>query len=281
MDNRRDRSTGWKHAKLSGHENEAKVEHMFEDKDFCSEFSARLGIGEIKSASVGGLCETDVECVLGGHTKSKTDLVIELVDGSKVKISIKKSSGGQVYLIGVDRFVTGFEKQFSVVIPDDIKDSLKLYFYGHADTYNLLINPAITAGQTDQLINYQNRKGRLVWDSLVKMDKEKADRLLQWFRDNAANIAEYCFSRGLAKNSDDWADYVWYVNYLGEDDFDIIFSISDIREAISSHLDMVVPGKRTGGSTILMPFGFVQWHQKQMQFHHSLVTLCEIVENQR
>lgn len=281
MNKGRDRAEGWKHAKLSGHKNESKVEKLFENKDFCSQFSTRLGIGKIKSAKVGGLGEKTVECILGGHTKSKTDLVLELEDGTKVNISIKKSAAGQVFLVGVDRFISGYEKQFGVVIPDDIKDSLKLYFYGHPDIQKHLKNPSITSGQKDELINYQKRKGRLVWTSLVNLDKDKANRLLKWFKDNASNIAEYCFSRGLAKNSDDWAEYVWYVNNLGEDESDVIFSISDIMEATASHLEMFVSGPKKGGSTILMPFGFVQWHQKQMQFHHLLKNLRKIVKNKR
>ena len=97
MSIRRDRSSGWQYAKLSGHENESDVENLFSDSKYCHEFSKRLGIGKIKSASVGGLCETDVPSVLGDKTKSKTDLQLLLEDGSTVNISIKKSWGGSVY----------------------------------------------------------------------------------------------------------------------------------------------------------------------------------------
>lgn len=51
----RDRATGWQHAKLSGHENESDVEQLFNDDNFKVAFSKRLGIGEIASATVGGL----------------------------------------------------------------------------------------------------------------------------------------------------------------------------------------------------------------------------------
>ena len=44
----RDRATGWKHAKLSGHENESDVEQLFKDDNFRAAFSKRLGIGEIE-----------------------------------------------------------------------------------------------------------------------------------------------------------------------------------------------------------------------------------------
>ena len=90
----RSRAIGWQHAKLSGHKNEVAVMHLFDDSDFCDKFSERLGIAKIKSKSVGGLNEHDVDCVLGGKTKSKTDLVLTLVDGNKVNISLKKSAAG-------------------------------------------------------------------------------------------------------------------------------------------------------------------------------------------
>lgn len=198
-------------------------------------------------------------------------------DGRTVNVSIKKSAGGQVYLIGVDRFISGYERQYSCVVPDDVKDSLKLYFFGHPDTRDLLGDPSVVAGQTGKNIAYQKRKGRLVWESLNNLDPKKAERLLAWFRDNASDLADFCFSKGLAKNESDWADYVWYVNTLGEDDFDVIYSVADIKEAVAANAFRTVPGTRGGGTTIVLPFGFVQWHQRQMQFHHKLSSLSGIV----
>lgn len=274
----RDRATGWQHAKLSGHENESDVEQLFNDDNFKVAFSKRLGIGEIASATVGGLRETDVISVFGDKTKSKTDLTIVLKDGNTVNISIKKSWGGQVYLIGVDRFIAGFEKHFDKEIPAQIKELLYIYFYGSPKTDSLLNDAKVIANETAALVSYQKKHNRLVWTSLYNWDKSKADSLLQWFKDNISEIAEYCFARGLAKDKKDWTQYVWYINLLGEDDFDEIFSISDIKSAMSSHLDEVCPSSQNGGSTTQLPFGFVQWHQQKMQFHHSLEKLSEFVK---
>ena len=279
MENIRDRAAGWQHAKLSGHLNEADVESLFRDTSFCDAFSKRLGIKKIKFASVGGLCETDVISVLGDKTKSKTDLQLTLEDDSVVNISIKKSCAGQVYLIGVDRFISGYEKQFGEIIPDDIKNLLYLYFYGHSKTDDLLKNPSITTEQPTKLIEYQKKHNRLVWDSLYKMDMGAAESLLNWFKNNIDKIADYCFARGLAKDSDNWAHYVWYINLLGEDNADTIFSIADIKLAVVKHKDLVFPSKMNGGSTTQLPFGFVQWHQTKMQFHHIFDKLVEIVPN--
>ena len=278
MNTGRDRSSGWQHAKLSGHENEADVERLFQDRNFCDSFSRRLGIGRIVSASVGGLYETDVKSVFGDKTKSKTDLAIILENGQRVNVSIKKSWGGQVYLIGVERFIDGYEKQFGEVIPVAIKDLLYLYFFGNPRTDELLSNPTVTANQSSKLVQYQKRHNRLVWESLFNWDKESATALLTWFKVNIDKIAEYCFSRGLAANKSDWAEYVWYINLLGEDDVDIVFSVEEIKQAVKKHPELVCPSSQNGGSTTQLPFGFVQWHQAKMQFHHSLEKLSEIIE---
>lgn len=273
----RDRASGWRHAKLSGHENESDVETLFKDQSFRDSFSKRLKIGTIVSASVGGLCETNVPSVLGKKTKSKTDLQLLLADGTRINVSIKKSPGGQVYLIGVENFINGFEKQFNTTIPEDIKDSLRLYFFGHPNTNALLNDANVVKGEDSLLIQYQREHNRLVWKSLYNYNKPKADALMTWFKDNMGNIATFCFSSGLASNKDDWADYVWYVNELGEGDFDHIFSIKDIVAAVVKNQAMVLPSSKNGGSTTYLPLGFVQWHQEKMQFHHSMEKLLQIV----
>lgn len=273
----RNRASGWRHAKISGHENEMDVERLFNNDDFCNSFSARLGVGKIIKSEVGGRYETNVPSIIGHTTKSKTDLKLYLESGKIINISIKKSWGGQVYLISVDRFIKGYEKHFSAVIPEDIKDSMYLYFYGHEKTLSLLDDINIVAGESPRIISYQKRKCRLVWKSLENYNKAKAEKFLQWIKDNIDTIAEYCFSRGLASQSSEWADYIWYINLLGEDDVDVIFKVSDIKSAMMDNVEKVFASQINGGSTIRLPFGFVQWHQCQMQFHHDLALLLECV----
>ena len=193
----RGRAEGWQYAKLSGHRNEAEVQNLFSDEQYCTAFSQRLGIKRVVSATVGGLHEHNVESIIGKTTKSKTDLVLELDDGSTVNISIKKSRGGQVYLIGVDAFIAGFEAHF----------------------------------------------GEEIWNTLIKYSESDANKLMQWIKDNIDKIAEFCFAQGLAKNRSNWADYVWYINTIGEADFDYIFRVSDISNAVKCHSDNIVPGK--------------------------------------
>ncbi|MBO7300271.1 MAG: hypothetical protein J6U53_02545 [Tidjanibacter sp.] len=277
MSNSRNRATGWQHAKLSGHANETNVENLFKDTHFCELFSKRLGIKKIVSAKVGGLCETNVTSVLGDKTKSKTDLKLTLEDGNVVNISIKKSNDGQVFLIGVERFIAGYELQFKESIPDHIQDLLYLYFYGNPKTQTLLNDSTVTRNQKASWIKYQRKHNRLTWVSLFNMNKNSAEALLDWLKNNIEKITDFCFSRGLAKNPSDWAQYVWYINLLDEDSLNTVFSIEDIKRAVVGNKNTVSPSSRCGGSTTHLPFGFVQWHQAKMQFHLSLNKLSDIV----
>lgn len=75
MEEHRNRADGWKHAKLSGHENESKLEYLMQyDAATQQHFLERVGKAghTITHVDVGGLCETDVPCVFAGEkTKSK------------------------------------------------------------------------------------------------------------------------------------------------------------------------------------------------------------------
>ena len=135
MTDHRDRAAGWQHAKRSGHENEALLEAlMLHDAATQQYFLERIGKSNqtITNIDIGGLHEKNVPCVFAGETtKSKTDMHITLSDGSRYNISIKKSLGGQVYLIGARRFINGFELQYHTTIPERIKRAIFL-FWGYS-----------------------------------------------------------------------------------------------------------------------------------------------------
>lgn len=109
----RDRSTGWKHAKLSGHKNEDIVKiNLDKNKDFQADFLKKINRSDasIIRTSIGGLHETNVPSVNGRKTKSKTDLKVYLDTDEVINVSIKKSLGGQVYFIRAGLFIDTFEK---------------------------------------------------------------------------------------------------------------------------------------------------------------------------
>lgn len=272
----RDRAEGWKHAKLSGHSNEDLIKNKLNsDKNELSNLGKRLGSSSLTGiADVGGLCESSVKSVLGSSTKSKTDLIIEWDDKSFSKISIKKSQGGQVYLIRTSRFIHGFEKHFNEIIPNNVKEALYLFFGEGKDIPSLLSEIEI---YDDKIRKYEIRKNRLVWKTLLIYNKNYAESLLQWLLDNVNKISMYCFSMGLAENQNDWAEYVWYKNLLGEDQMDLLFSINELSSLSQANAKKyIAPGRIGGGTTIQLPFGFLQWHQGQMQFHHQFSRIEEM-----
>lgn len=269
----RNRAEGWQHAKLSGHSNERIIEKLLnQDIAFQNYLSTRLCLkSNIVSAAVGGLHETNVADVLGTKTKSKTDLKLSLEDGGSVNISIKKSSGGQVYLIGVDRFISGFEAQFNKQIPEEVVRAIQLFFGGAVDIAEVINRTDLVVGVSKSIKDYEIRKKRLTWVTLQKYDANLGNALIDWLKLNIQEISLFCFQRGLAESPSEWADYIWYRNELDEGLQESLFDINKMNQnfSLNSAKSQIIPGVRSGGTTIQLPFGFVQWHQSKIQFHHS------------
>ena len=265
----RNRAEGWKHAKLSGHENERLVAELTEIDITVQQrllHCAHITDAKVDRVEFGGLCETDVDCVLGGKTKSKTDMWLFLSNGKRLNISIKKDEGGQVFLIGIERFIKGFELQYQKKIPNIVKRAISLYFGSAIDTIEIINN----FGDINKQLEI--RKHRVVADTLKAYDENLYCSLLNWFNDNIAELFDFCFAKGLASNPADWAQIVWYKNMVGENQFDKMLYLEDFKSKIPH---TVAYGTRNGGSTIQLPFGFVQWHSPKkiipgnLQFHHS------------
>ena len=85
---------------------------------------------------------------------------------------------------------------------------------------------------------------------------------------------------GAVRDSEEWSDFVWYINLLGQNNTDDIFFIEDICNAAQKTAKTeTYYGSSYGGTTIQLPFGFVQWHQKQLQFHHSYEKICSLCKD--
>ena len=277
----RNRAEGWQHAKLSGHENEELVkERLDTDAAYAQAFLKRLGMpGEkIRATEIGGLHETNVPSVNGKRkTKSKTDLKIFLESGRVINISIKKSQGGQVYFVGVSLFIDTFEKQFGRTIPDPVKRGLQLFWAGAKDAVQIIEQYADKAAEDNY--DLQLRHKSLNATTLKAYDKELHRTLLAWFRDNAYELTKLSFAMGAARDQEEWSEYVWYINLLGEHQTDAIFSIEALAKAVAgAAADDTAYSTKNGGTTILLPFGFVQWHQKKMQFHHKYAQISKLLK---
>ena len=102
--------------------------------------------------------------------------------------------------------------------------------------------------------------------------------LLNFFKKNCMEVFLFCFSRGLAVEENDWAEYLWYVNTIKNNGKPILNTIFEIKKLAPKIKDSELYqfGTRNGGTTIQLPFGFVQWHQGQIQFHHNYKKVCNL-----
>ncbi len=267
----RDRATGWQHAKLSGHKNEDLVKLLLDtDRDYAKQFLSRIGFDgdEIVGTSIGGLHETNVASVNGARkTKSKTDLKIYLRSGKTVNISVKKSLGGQVYFVRAGLFIDTFEKQFGEQIPADVQRAINLFWAAADDAVKIIEQYADRSNGKN--FDLQIRHKSLNATTLKAYDEVLYNSLLRWFKDNAYEVAQLCFSMGAVRDRSEWSDFIWYKNLLDENDTDSVFNIADICIAAQRAAgDETYYSSSNGGTTIQLPFGFVQWHQRQLQFHH-------------
>lgn len=274
----RNRVEGWQHAKITGHSNEELCAFLLkENLEVQKRFLNCLGLKneKVEEVKTGALHEHDVPSILGDKTKAKPDLYVTLSSGNIIGVSLKKSLSGQVFLISVDRFIQGFEAAYDE-IPDIVKQGIKLFWGGHPDIIK------IANKINGKYIDYELRKKRLVHDTIAKYNPDIDSSLINWFRDNVTKIFEFCFTKGLASEPKDWAHIIWYKNMVDPDVcVDTFLTLDTIRTKIST--DKIVYGTRTGGSTILLPFGFVQWHDpgnkgnNNLQFHHKYNELIKLL----
>lgn len=276
----RDRATGWQYAKLSGHRNEDLVKEMLDtNSEFQNAFLSRVDrVSEcITKTSIGGLHETNVPSVNGNKTKSKTDLKVSLSNHEMINISIKKSLGGQVYFVRAGLFINTFEKQFATHIPDSVQRAINLFWAAAEDAVEIIEEYADKSNSKNY--NMQIRHRSLNAATLKNYDETLYNDLLSWFIDNAYKIAKLSFSMGAVLDRSEWSDYIWYINLLGENDANDIFYIEDICNAVQNVAESETYfGISNGGTTIQLPFGFVQWHQGQLQFHHNYDKLKRILK---
>ena len=276
----RDRATGWQYAKLSGHKNEDLVKELLDkNSDFQCKFLCRINraTSRIINTSIGGLHETNVPSVNGRKTKSKTDLKVFLDTDEVVNVSIKKSLGGQVYFVRAGLFIDTYEKQFGVNIPTDVQRAINLFWAAADDAVSIIKE----YGDRSSSKNYdlQLRHKSLNTTTLSAYDEHLYDTLLGWFTDNAYELTKLSFSMGAVRDRNEWSDFVWYINLLGENDTDDIFFIEDVCNAAQEVARKeTYYGTSYGGTTIQLPFGFVQWHQGQLQFHHDYGKLNNLLK---
>jgi hypothetical protein len=277
----RDRAAGWTHAKRSGHRHESDIaSRLRSDLSFADALSVRCfneKLGLPANVGGGGASAKHVEDVFGARTNGKPDLYVEWSEHRTAKISLKKSTGGQVFLTSVERFVTGFEKQFGVNVPTSVKTGLDLFIGGNEPQLKRVMTGKRFCGPIHRRteMSQEEHQTRLLGLTLERYFPSEWTATLDWFTANIGDIVDFVFARGHAKKAADFATHVWYLEPRQSPQFDLVLPITRIKVEATKRRAEICVGRR--GSTIQLPFGFLQMHAPKsanfMQFHHSFKKL--------
>ena len=275
-DTGRNRAQGWRHAKLDGHANEKEFgEALVADSEFIAEIQQSI-LEKVPNGSpvvkVDG--SKQVNSILGDLTVSKVDLSIEWPGGELANISVKKSESGQVWLVTVPRFLAAMEHHLGAKIETSVKTGISLFIGGsNLSKYEHLYASALAHNKAKlpKIAKQEEHQKRLMASSIALHFKSIWEETLNFFNENIGLITKLSFSQGLASSVNDYADVVIYNKVV---DGQTVFLIKELVEAAQERVltSPIVPGPMNGGSTLLLPTGFLQMHhpqgENQLQFHH-------------
>ena len=115
---------------------------------------------------------------------------------------------------------------------------------------------------------------RIVFWLRKKRHSDLNMNFLDWLKMQISSVCELCFSAGAVKDRDKWANVLWYKNLVDADGqgLDFLVPINRIVSALAKNGDknVVERGPKNCGSTILLPFGHLQYHLKQLEFYQQL-----------
>lgn len=273
---RRDRAQGWRHAKLDGHANETEFAGaLISNSDFLAEIQESI-LKKVPNGSpvvkVDG--SKQVTSILGDLTVSKVDLSIEWPSGELANISVKKSESGQVWLVTVPRFLAAMEHHLATKIETSVKTGISLFIGGsNLSKYEHLYASVLTHNKAKlpKIARQEEHQKRLMASSIALHFESIWEETLNFFNKNIGLITRLSFSQGLASSVNDCADVVIYNRVV---DRQTVFLIKELVESAQEKVlaSPIVPGPMNGGSTLLLPTGFLQMHhpqgENQLQFHH-------------
>ena len=272
----RNRSQGWTHAKIDGHANEVEFGNgLFSDPAMVSEIIAAAGIiAPNGSPTIRVDGSKHVTSIFGDSTVSKVDLQLEWSSGVCVNISLKKSEGGQVWLISVPRFFSAVEHHLGKSLDSDVKSGISLFIGGNNLAGCMSLYEQALDGDTKRspkIAKQERHQKRLVALAIKDYYPHIWNATIDFLNSNIELITSLSFSKGLAKSSEEAAQVIVYNNApAGANVFSIPQVVSLAKESV-----LVTPisaGPLNGGSTLLLPTGFLQMHRpqgdNQLQFHH-------------
>jgi len=273
-DQYRTRSEGWVKAKKEGHLNEDSLT----TRTITPEIQNILREGEeVISIEGGGIKELSVVTIFGYKAPSKTDKKI-VTNQRTINISLKKSNAGQVYLLPSYKFFSGFEIWYDKEVPAEVGEIITLFTGESPDIKDVLQIESVRI--QNQQVSKSQRTRRLCFDALMEYDKEKVDTTIQWFKDNIGLITDFVFKRGLSDSKDEFADYIYYKNFLDKTSpMNHILKIDDFTQLCQDNSHTIELGSRYGKTSIQLPFGHLQMHKGMLQFHHNFNKIVSLLGN--
>ena len=280
----RNRSEGWRHAKIDGHANEKQfAESLINNKEFISTIEKHLmKISPKGSLEISVDGSKHVESIFGDKTTSKVDLALNWEGGHKINISLKKSDSGQVWLISVPRFISAVEYHLERKIDSDVRIGISLFIGGsNLSNYESYFEKALTFNKkkNPSIAEQEIHQSRLVAKSMETHFPSEWGSTLDFFNSNIGLITKLSFAQGLAKSEKDSADLIIYNRIVvGK----YVFPISKIiKDSIAlTKLNPISAGPKNGGSTLQLPTGFLQMHHPQgdnlLQFHHQYKKISKL-----
>lgn len=270
-------SNGGRKMKIEGHINEQLISDQLLDTTKVPLIREILKENEnISEVICDGIKSKKIESILDKKTTSKCDIKV-ITNLRDINLSIKKSESGQVHINKVNSFVNGYEKLYSP-IPDKVKEGLLFLFSGHPKTIGIL-NDKKYQHKNKTIHDLEVHHETLSVETMDVYDSTISKSLLEWVKLNIGNIATIIFKTGWAKNDDEWVNYVFYINKVNEGN--LINDIIDVDRLINGCIEFADEtkfGTENGGTTILLPFGSLQYHLGGLQFHHNRKKILKITQ---
>ena len=115
-------------------------------------------------------------------------------------------------------FFDTFERQFGQAIPPSVRRAINLFWANADDAIDIIESYADRSNEEDYALQVRHRS--LNATTLLAYSEELYYGMLNWFSDNAYELAKLCFSMGAVCDSEEWSDFIWYKNLVDEKDVD-------------------------------------------------------------
>ena len=232
-----------------------------------------------------------------GHPKEgKISFVVFWKDGTQTTFRTRSAKGGQIHLEVPNAFIRNFAKRFGVEIPSKVKEAIQLFTAAHPNTEAIWhslpqsqLTPFSRQKETKRIKPAERIRNleaqyfhRLVLSSIYVYDPKMAIEFVDWLAEETPRLFEYCFIRGGFPSEADAVDWLLFPERIDDVESCTFVDLKALSHALSklSSLDFskrVAPGDSSKiGSTIALPFGKLQYHEKSLQFRFDKAKLEEL-----